>query len=490
VLPDGDFSMSGVSWRQLITLGISGGLVPCPDAIAILLVAIAINRLVLGLSLVVTFSLGLAVVLIAIGLAMVQSRRLAERFTAFDRLVPVMPLISAIIVLGLGIVLTVNAVGRTSLLGLAPLESPSDTTLVALGVDRDSDLLTPFQLESAHVIYLAPQEAGNDQLFVVPAAGGEPRAFTTQTPGVWDFAISADGGTVAFAAARDGSGSAIWLADAAGAADPARADERLLLDCPNASCRNVVWAPDGSRLIYERVDFTVAASSVTDGASLWWVDVATGEAGPVFQDQQQPGASARWSPDGTWLSYVTSTNNGLQIYNLRTGENISLTNLTGMAALWHPAGSGLLMLDIQPDGARYLTHLIYYDLETREQTDLSLPPADADGPSVSYDDSTAAWSPDGEWLAVTRRTVTDDSTAPSNQVWLVRADGAEAYPVTDTPNVIHQQPAWSPDGRYLTYALYRLDEDWPKPYLYRLDIEAGEAVELAWPGSFPAWVVD
>ena len=57
-----------ITWRSLIALGISGGLVPCPDAIAILLVAIAINRIILGLALIISFSLGLAVVLIVIGL--------------------------------------------------------------------------------------------------------------------------------------------------------------------------------------------------------------------------------------------------------------------------------------------------------------------------------------------------------------------------------------------------------------------------------------
>jgi ABC-type nickel/cobalt efflux system permease component RcnA len=44
-----------ITWRSLVALGISGGLVPCPDAIAILLVAIAINRILLGLALIVSF---------------------------------------------------------------------------------------------------------------------------------------------------------------------------------------------------------------------------------------------------------------------------------------------------------------------------------------------------------------------------------------------------------------------------------------------------
>ncbi|MBL8107931.1 MAG: hypothetical protein JNJ72_20350, partial [Anaerolineales bacterium] len=101
-----------ITWRSLIALGVSGGLVPCPDAIAILLVAIAINRLMLGLALILSFSLGLAVVLIVIGLLMVNSRRLFDRMGFLDKFAPVMPLVSAIVVVILGAALTWGAAVR------------------------------------------------------------------------------------------------------------------------------------------------------------------------------------------------------------------------------------------------------------------------------------------------------------------------------------------------------------------------------------------
>jgi nickel/cobalt exporter len=101
-----------LTWRSLIALGVSGGLVPCPDAIAILLVAVAINRILLGLALIVSFSFGLALILIVIGLLMVSSRRVFDRFSFLDRVAPVMPIISALIVLMLGIGLTWGAFVR------------------------------------------------------------------------------------------------------------------------------------------------------------------------------------------------------------------------------------------------------------------------------------------------------------------------------------------------------------------------------------------
>ncbi len=93
---------------DLLAMGVSGGLVPCPEALGVMLIAIGLNRIALGLGLIVAFSFGLATVLIAIGVLLVRSRsrlrRLGKQGGSWQRL---LPLISAIVVtlLGAGIVL-------------------------------------------------------------------------------------------------------------------------------------------------------------------------------------------------------------------------------------------------------------------------------------------------------------------------------------------------------------------------------------------------
>lgn len=84
---------AAVTWRSLLGLGISGGLLPCPSALVLLLTAVSLNRTGLGLALVVAFSLGLAAVLTAVGLLFVKGGRLIERIPkakAITRLVPVL----------------------------------------------------------------------------------------------------------------------------------------------------------------------------------------------------------------------------------------------------------------------------------------------------------------------------------------------------------------------------------------------------------------
>jgi nickel/cobalt exporter len=69
----------GVPLRQLLTLGITGGMVPCPAALVVLLSALSLHRVGLGLFLIVAFSLGLAAILIVIGLLMVSARQFMAR---------------------------------------------------------------------------------------------------------------------------------------------------------------------------------------------------------------------------------------------------------------------------------------------------------------------------------------------------------------------------------------------------------------------------
>jgi ABC-type nickel/cobalt efflux system permease component RcnA len=88
-------------------LGISGGLVPCPEALVVLLITIALNRIALGLVILVSFSLGLASVLVTVGILLVIAKPLMARFTGQGRVLRFLPVASATVVtlLGCGIAL-------------------------------------------------------------------------------------------------------------------------------------------------------------------------------------------------------------------------------------------------------------------------------------------------------------------------------------------------------------------------------------------------
>ena len=93
----------------LLSLGISGGIVPCVDALIGLLFAISLNKLVWGLIILCAFSLGLAAVLVAIGILMVLAKPVIERFTGEGLWLQRLPMISAAVVILLGAVLVFKA---------------------------------------------------------------------------------------------------------------------------------------------------------------------------------------------------------------------------------------------------------------------------------------------------------------------------------------------------------------------------------------------
>jgi nickel/cobalt transporter (NicO) family protein len=111
--PDDD----SISWRGLLALGLSGGLIPSASALILLLGSIAAGRVAYGLVLVLGFGLGMAVVLAGIGLLLVHARRFIERRLAGGRasvaglrgLVVPVQLATACLVVALGIVLTGQA---------------------------------------------------------------------------------------------------------------------------------------------------------------------------------------------------------------------------------------------------------------------------------------------------------------------------------------------------------------------------------------------
>ena len=93
----------------LLSLGISGGIVPCVDALIGLLFAISLNKLVWGLVILCAFSLGLAAVLVAIGILMVMAKPVIERFTGEGVWLQRLPIISAAVVILLGALLVFKA---------------------------------------------------------------------------------------------------------------------------------------------------------------------------------------------------------------------------------------------------------------------------------------------------------------------------------------------------------------------------------------------
>jgi nickel/cobalt transporter (NicO) family protein len=101
-----------LTWRGLLALGISGGLLPCPSALLALLGAVAVGRAGFGLMVVVAFSLGLAATLTGVGLLFLYAGRFLERRSLTGRwsgMVQFAPAVAALAVTASGAMIAARA---------------------------------------------------------------------------------------------------------------------------------------------------------------------------------------------------------------------------------------------------------------------------------------------------------------------------------------------------------------------------------------------
>jgi dipeptidyl aminopeptidase/acylaminoacyl peptidase len=242
-------------------------------------------------------------------------------------------------------------------------------------------------------------------------------------------------------------------------------------------------SPDGKRVAY-----TVTDVSLKDNRGIsrvWVAEVAPGGAPPRALTAG-PGSDRqpRWSPDGRTLAFVSTRENGPQLWVLPVdgGEARRVTNLPDAVfdPVWLPDGSGLVVTsDIKwpaeqeldrrngdfPTDARLWTELFWRhwdDWRAGKRQHLfavmlsgsapkDLTPVDHDIPNIATSgDGDVAVAPDGKEIAVAMH---GDSTVADNtnvDIYLMNPDGSGMHALT-TNRGADNTPRYSPDGKWLAY---------------------------------------
>ncbi|BDH46025.1 nickel/cobalt efflux system [Salmonella enterica subsp. enterica serovar Choleraesuis] len=107
------FSNKEVTNWQILLFGLTGGLIPCPAAITVLLICIQLKALAVGATLVVCFSIGLALTLVTVGVgAAISVRQVAKRWTGFNAIAKKAPYFSSVLIALVGIYMGVHGLSN------------------------------------------------------------------------------------------------------------------------------------------------------------------------------------------------------------------------------------------------------------------------------------------------------------------------------------------------------------------------------------------
>ncbi len=345
-----------------------------------------------------------------------------------------------------------------------------------------------FDVGLPRVVYLWPADGPAD-IYARALDGSDPVRLTN-TAGVVDFALTADGSALVYAAHVADDRMEIRRREL-----PTGADDVLYTCSAGVVCRGPALSPDGGWLAFEQEE--PGAAGAPSGAlptRVLLYAVGTGDASFLVAAADHSTSRPSWSASG-WLAYYDQT---LQAYVFLSRPGAPeqpadryVPNALGDRGEWSPDGESFVFPELAfvPESPAdetdrppvFFSHLYRLDVRSGAILDLS------GEKGYLVEDAGAAYSPDGHWLTFSRKYLDPSRWTLGRQIWRMRSDGLDPEALTDEPSLNHSALAWSPDGQSLAYMLFdQTDMTRPAEIWWR-SVDGSAGGRLAVGGYAPAW---
>jgi hypothetical protein len=350
-----------------------------------------------------------------------------------------------------------------------------------------------FTIGTARVVYLWPAN-GIAQLYARSPFEDFALPLTDTSSGVLEYGLSMDGTKIAYTHTHDNGVSELRLLDMS------RGQDQLLYTCPDESlCRSPEISPDNRTLAFVIRYFVLGegGKAVAENEQVWGLSLI--EEGLIFPigPEDHETSNPRWSPGG-WLAYYDGTLRAIALVDPRSVVEAEPFNYIpsdlGLVGSWSPDGGFLIypqMIfppvdddDIERDdlGTAFYSHLYKVEVATGATVDIS----GEFGESV--EDAAPVFSPDGGWIAFSRKFLDLERWTLGRQLWVMRSDGSGAKPLTVEPEYNMSSLAWSPDADHLVYMRKNQIDITLPAEIWLIDVRSGEARVLIEGGYLPQWI--
>ncbi|MBN1155726.1 S9 family peptidase [candidate division KSB1 bacterium] len=277
-------------------------------------------------------------------------------------------------------------------------------------------------------------------LFLIMPAFAEKRAFTLDDlyalKSIYDPQISPDGKKIAFVVSesdykQNKSNSDIYVMDA----DGSNLKQVTFSDKADYHPR---WSPDGQYLMF--------LSSREDGAQIWLLPTQFGEARQLSSFSTGI-VNPEWTPDAKHIIFSSDV---FPECGADDECNKKITDSINNGPLKAHMADDLLYRHWNHYRDGVYTHIMKLNVDTEEITDLT--PGEFNSPPFSLGGETGFdVSPDSKELCFVSKRVPDPAESTNTDLYLVSLAGGEAKLITDANDAFDGTPTYSPDGRYIAY---------------------------------------
>jgi len=346
-----------------------------------------------------------------------------------------------------------------------------------------------FTVRMPIIAYLAPAiapEGDSDESpniwLVDPATPLKPKQLTRNPQGVQDFRVSPDGTQIVYTRLGPGGSADLYVVDVDSGA------ERRITNCTaaQARCQYADWSPDGTRLVYERLEGSPdIPESDRDLARVWTVNVRDLSTAPLFADPLMLGALPRWSPDGTQIAMFDGNVGAVAIYDLNTAVRKIAGNQEGVTGAYSFDSSGTRFVypTLISLGSMFSSAVEMVYLNDIARGIIPLSGRDAQ----NIEDKLPTWRPGYNQVTVTRRYL--DGSGPVNpQVYLIDADTMAITPLVIDAAYVHGAINWDATGRWLVVQRFLSGVALPRPGIWVFDTQSKQLTRVAENGYLPAWI--